>query len=543
MLNTRKLVLLLTRRGPLPFSTIVRGLGPIQYLPLNDASGLIADDASANNLDGAYTDVMLGTTGIGDGDTAATFNGTTSKCNVYSAGLVSAFNPLEGSILIYGKVSGAGVWTDGTSRRLVNLYADNNNIVYISKASVNNLIECYYRAGGISKGANIITSTTDWFCVVLTWSKSNDRARVYFNSFQNGSDLTGLGTWAGNLANFSYVGARDTNSNVWSGDLAHYALYDRELTQAEIDRVFFLNNQQIAMAHSDDQLRFVWITDTHVVSDTSASRVLNLESAVADLNTWQPNALISTGDVGNNPTSTVRKHFEVMQQARRPVYTAIGNHDEHEYDNGAGNGTNVTELEGTKFFNRSAPFNQSFQLISGDGTVKSRCLILESNIYDDDPGGITISPYHEPGNRCGASTEYPGNGWWRLFNTETLTWVETQLAADTESQMVLVFVHFPPAGATMTNYEALIDLLQTDGRPAIGFSGHVHPDATSYTQASTDGQYDVTFYKAPAMLESGCWTRVTLGWNGSAITTGGMEIHNYTDPGGWVINEPFTVAA
>lgn len=162
------------------------------------------------------------------------WDGATSLCNMPQAALNTKFNPDLGSVSIWGKVLNAAEWTSGSSGRLLQLFADNSNRLYISKSSSNNLIECSYQAGGTAKGINISTTTTDWFNVVVTWDTANDRLRIYFNGSQEGADQTSLGTWAGSLIGFCNIGASAAGSIMFSGWLAHCAIFDKELTADEI---------------------------------------------------------------------------------------------------------------------------------------------------------------------------------------------------------------------------------------------------------------------------------------------------------------------
>jgi hypothetical protein len=295
---------------------------------------------------------------------------------------------------------------------------------------------------------------------------------------------------------------------------------------------------QIDSAFSDDKLRFLWVTDSHV-QGVQDSRDDNLRLACRDCNQWRPEALIHTGDIGDNDIERVQRSFNILKLAKRPVYTIIGNHDEDETDGGAGN-PNTSEVIAATAFNRN-PLYYATVLKTADESGSFLCLFLDCNYYDDDPDASPPgdSANHDPGDRIGYLAGAPSGGYFRMFTQAQLDWVETTLAADS-SDAVLVFVHYPPAGTTCTDYVDLLDLLQADGRDAVGFCGHVHPDATSYTQDSTDTNYTLTVYKCPAILESGSWTRMTLSLSGGSISVDELLIQNYTDPGGWTINAPFT---
>jgi hypothetical protein len=64
---------------------------PVAYYRLGEPSGTVSSDETSNNLDGTYANCMLGTAGLDNssGDSAVTFNGTTSSLTVLNS---SVFN-------------------------------------------------------------------------------------------------------------------------------------------------------------------------------------------------------------------------------------------------------------------------------------------------------------------------------------------------------------------------------------------------------------------------------------------------------------------
>lgn len=213
------------------------GSSVVAYWPQSEPSGTVALDHSGNGRNGAYTGTTLGVAGIGDGLTAASFDGTTSFNNIHSASLAAAFNPLEGTLMAWAKVSGSGVWTDGASRMVGHFYVDANNRVFIGRQAVNNRIEVRYTAGGTLKQVLVDSlSSTGWMHWAVTWSAGSDQLKAYLNGAQTGSTQTGLGTWVGALdANTTAVGAFNTvATGAWSGSIAHAVLLNRVATPAEI---------------------------------------------------------------------------------------------------------------------------------------------------------------------------------------------------------------------------------------------------------------------------------------------------------------------
>lgn len=219
------------------------GASLIAYWPLAELSGSTALDASGNARNGAYVGVDLGQTGIGDGRTSPLFDGANDCVNVYSASLAGAFNGTEGTLMAWGRVNAASVWTDGTARRIIRLgSATAGNRVEFYRTATNNQFEVDYVAGGTAKGAVITMSPTAWFHVAVTWSKSGDAVKVYLNGTQQGATGTGLGVWAGALSTTqTVIGANTTTpTSVWNGTIAHVAVCNVALSAPTIAQVAVL---------------------------------------------------------------------------------------------------------------------------------------------------------------------------------------------------------------------------------------------------------------------------------------------------------------
>ena len=181
-----------------------------------ESTSAIAFDQSPQKNNGAYTAVALGRAGIGDGGTSALFDGSASFNNIYS--VASDFNGTEGGLLIWGKVSAAGVWEDSTARSLITLWASNDNRLSINRTTTNNQIRFAYKAGGTLETYDLTISRTGWTAFGLTWSDTGDKVKYFENGVLKETD-TGVGTWSGAVqAAASLIGASNsTPTQVWSG--------------------------------------------------------------------------------------------------------------------------------------------------------------------------------------------------------------------------------------------------------------------------------------------------------------------------------------
>lgn len=198
-----------------------------------------AADLSGNDRGGVHSaDVKLGIWGVGDGDLCACYEGNAHTA-IYSANLASAFNELLGSLTLALRIPLSGTLTDSTLRVLARLAADASNEIVIYKDTTNNTLGARYEAGGTSKAQTFTIADTLPHYVTITWNVASDRVRVYLDGSQEGSDLTGLGTWVGALAAAACcLGASDTsNTNPYKGFLQCVGLHDCELTATEVANI------------------------------------------------------------------------------------------------------------------------------------------------------------------------------------------------------------------------------------------------------------------------------------------------------------------
>ena len=210
----------------------------IGYWPLWETAGAVADNLEGTAArDGAYTTVTLNSSTGPDGRPVGLWDGTNDYCHVYSDSFRDAFNGSEGTIALWAKVSGAGVWTDSTERKLFMFRVDANNSIYARRNTADGRIDYYYVSGGTTQTrVKTAISATGWMHFGLTWSKAGDAVKAYYNGVQEGATLTGLGIWAGVVVPAQTIlGALITTPNhVWDGYLAHAAVWTTPLTVAQI---------------------------------------------------------------------------------------------------------------------------------------------------------------------------------------------------------------------------------------------------------------------------------------------------------------------
>lgn len=216
----------------------VEAESPIAYWPMWETSGTTAACQINPAQNGTYSSDVSGWPvgpGIGDGYTAPYFSGN-DHVAIHTAALQAAFDGDEGSAMIWARVGNSGVWIDSTIRIALNLWADDNNQVQLSKTSNDHELWFRYIAGAVSEDMRELNiNTMQWYHHAITWSASNDRAIAYRDGRMIVTN-TGLGVWAGALNAFAtFIGALTAaNANPWIGWLAHCAVWDRELPFATI---------------------------------------------------------------------------------------------------------------------------------------------------------------------------------------------------------------------------------------------------------------------------------------------------------------------
>lgn len=206
---------------------------PLAAWPLWLQGGLIPD-ISGNGFHLAAskaTDVTFGVPGIGDGRTAARFNGLSSKIVFPTADINNGgFSGAEGSLLVVHSIP-ASAWTDGVVRWSFVMLANGNNYIGIHKSSSNNVVFAQRNAGAALKQAGFNTSgQLGYMFSVATWSVDND-ALIYYHDSVAKQTVNGLGTFSGPLTavQCSYGG-----SGWFKDDMALIALWNRPLLPAEV---------------------------------------------------------------------------------------------------------------------------------------------------------------------------------------------------------------------------------------------------------------------------------------------------------------------
>ena len=211
---------------------------PIAYWQLNEKSGtdaICSVNAAQNGTYARDVSTMGTVTGIGDGNTAPTFDGTQDVVDVYSATLAAAYSQTTFTISVWFKVFNVGVWTDATNRKIARFYVDDNNQFGFYGAG-NSTLYVVDEAGGTEVFmTDAGHAETGWVHAAITLDEVSNNIIFYLDGSVVDND-TNAGTWAGTIHSAaSVIGANNTTpTNPWHGHLAHPAIFTSVLTPTQI---------------------------------------------------------------------------------------------------------------------------------------------------------------------------------------------------------------------------------------------------------------------------------------------------------------------
>lgn len=310
------------------FTGIPTGTNLILYAINTTVNGQYAqfDDISVTEIDpliGRPTNgVTLGTASGGHLSSAYSFDGTNDNVNIYSSDLNGAFNPNEGTVVAWVKVSGVGVWTDSTNRFIFSTSADANNLVSLIKISTANTLQLRYWSGTGSNNITISSTAaggiTDWIQVVLTWSKAADQVKAYINGAQVGTTQTGLGTWVGNMGTTTTViGAQATTGNYWSGLINDVRLYNSALSATDIANLY-----NGVTSTRDTSVKLSGTASSKVVGAVDENGTFTQNVNVGDTNQYHLSANLYID--GTTPVDSTYATLWYNGSAVSTTYTSVG---------------------------------------------------------------------------------------------------------------------------------------------------------------------------------------------------------------------------
>lgn len=86
-----------------------------------------------------------------------------------------------------------------------------------------------------------------------------------------------------------------------------------------------------SQAQQDDNITVAQISDTHLADKHAPHAAENLKQAVEMINARRPDAVVLSGDIGENPQAWEDARH-ILKKLKSPLYYAPGNHDVHSTD-------------------------------------------------------------------------------------------------------------------------------------------------------------------------------------------------------------------
>lgn len=206
--------------------------GLVAYWPLWDALGTTqARDygplAGRAPVLGAVT---FDSAGIGDGMTSLYVNVAGEYVNIYSAALAGAFNPDEGSMMIWGN---ADNWTAVLNQFMLSLGTSAGGY-HLSLYEV--FGSSVFQRTAPGSGTSVIWGgplAAGQHQFVGTWSVAANRCELYIDGVFRNFTIAGA-SWAGALINAGRIGQKFNTADRIVGKLAHAAIWNRVLTPIEV---------------------------------------------------------------------------------------------------------------------------------------------------------------------------------------------------------------------------------------------------------------------------------------------------------------------
>ncbi|MBN2303073.1 MAG: LamG domain-containing protein [Anaerolineae bacterium] len=199
------------------------------YWRLNETSGTTAADSSGNGRDVTVTGVTWGQTGIGDGCTAAGFDGVNDLIDIYSTGLRDALDAAGGvTVSWWVRVSAY----DGVQRSMTGLKAGSaaNLVAYLAPSGV----MTFYWADGVYRIRTYDPGgSTEWIHVAAVLDKTGSTVDFYINGVSLTSQAASYAGWS-SVSNVRVGVNPVVNIQYWLGDMAHVAIWSKALNSTQI---------------------------------------------------------------------------------------------------------------------------------------------------------------------------------------------------------------------------------------------------------------------------------------------------------------------
>jgi hypothetical protein len=208
------------------------GSSIVARFKITDGSGLVMVD-DVNGRNGGYNGPSLAAIASPiAGELAPTFDGVNDDIDIYAA--CSAMNFATEGALVGWSLIPPEVWTDGSARDILSLYALTGDNFILKKAAPNKQLWAVSRYGGVDLVMQMYFSSPSWFTWGFTWHKGQDLLRFLLNGVIPFPDQHGLGAWSGELyPDYTRLGGFGGGVEPFKGSTSNVYLLNRMITEDE----------------------------------------------------------------------------------------------------------------------------------------------------------------------------------------------------------------------------------------------------------------------------------------------------------------------
>ena len=233
----RQVPVIFKRSSLAGYQKVISDTAPLAYWPLDEGSGTVVYDRSGHGYHGVYSGATLANATAPGGGMAPLFDGANDKAEMQPADLLAALNHSEFTMMAWARVLNAAVWDELISREVFHIRVDNSNRAYMLKSNTVNRFQFIYNGNsGTTKLHEWLSMTqTGWMHLVHTISVSGNAINTYIDNVKFSPTATGITAYLGTPT----VGVGSTGTGAWwKGWLAHAAIWNRALSDAEVAALY-----------------------------------------------------------------------------------------------------------------------------------------------------------------------------------------------------------------------------------------------------------------------------------------------------------------
>jgi hypothetical protein len=215
----------------------VLATNPIRFNPLAEGGGTSIVDITANNFSGVYSGVTWDGTLSPFGEAVPSWDGVNDYGELLSAAFSAAFNLNEGCILFWFRAANAGMWSDGVSRRIVEIarIANNTDVTFNKSSAPSGQLSVLRRTAGTLRIVSFDgLSTTNWISLMASWSVAANQFRGRINGTLVTTHTAPSAIGSGLVRAYAGVSNHAPPTNVMHAYLSNLVIWDTPEDAAKI---------------------------------------------------------------------------------------------------------------------------------------------------------------------------------------------------------------------------------------------------------------------------------------------------------------------